>query len=74
MSLPATHEADSGRARLARRPGYRVAVAITVERAVYPSLSKKDFSETTLIEMTAAGGPKLGLVARGYLESGLRVH
>ncbi len=45
---------------------------IAVDGAVYTSLSSQDFSETTLLEMTASGGPRPALVARGYLETALR--
>jgi hypothetical protein len=45
----------------------------TIEGRVFTSVSKQDFSETTLVEMTAPGGPKPGMVLRGYAESGLRV-
>jgi hypothetical protein len=55
-------------------PSAASATEIAIDGAVYTSLSKKDFSETTLVEMAAPGGPRPGLVARGYLETGLRVH
>jgi hypothetical protein len=47
---------------------------IAIDGTVYTALSKQDFSETTLIDLAAPEGPRLGLVARGYLDGGLRVH
>ncbi|HEY0714445.1 MAG TPA: hypothetical protein VGF45_17305 [Polyangia bacterium] len=46
----------------------------TVDGRVFTSVSKKDFSETTLVEMTTAGGPQPGMVLRGYAERAIRVH
>jgi hypothetical protein len=47
---------------------------IAIDGKVYTSLSREDFSETTLIDLAAPEGPRPGLVARGYLDGGLRVH
>jgi hypothetical protein len=55
-------------------PSAAGATELQIDGVVYTSLSKQDFSETTLIEMTAPGGPRPGLAARGYLHNGLRVH
>jgi hypothetical protein len=46
----------------------------TIDGRVFTSLAKKDYSEATLIEMTAAGGPRPGVVLRGYPDNGLRVY
>jgi len=55
-------------------PSAAGATKIAIDGVVYTSLSKKDFSETTLVEMTATGGPRLGLVARGFVHNGLRMY
>jgi hypothetical protein len=54
-------------------PSAAGATELQIDGGVYTSLSKRDFSETTLIEMTAPGGPRPGLAARGYLHNGVRV-
>jgi hypothetical protein len=46
---------------------------LNIDGAVYTSLSKSDFSETTLIEMTAMAGPRSGLVLRGFVHNALRL-
>jgi hypothetical protein len=55
-------------------PSAAGATEINVGGTVYTSLSKKDFSETTLIEMTASGDPRIALTARGFVDTGLRMH
>lgn len=55
-------------------PGSAGATEFVIDGAVYTSISKEDFSETTLVEMTAPGAPKIGLSVKGYVHAGIRLH
>ena len=48
-------------------------LSLEVEGRVYGAETKADYSETTLIELTAAGGPKRALTAPGFLHGVARI-
>jgi hypothetical protein len=48
-------------------------LSFEVEGRVYGAETKADYSETTLIELTAAGGPKRALTAPGFLHGVARI-
>jgi hypothetical protein len=54
-------------------PSAAGATELAIDGATFTSVSAADFSQTTLIEMTAPGGPRPSLTLRGFVHSGLRL-